>query len=44
MADRSLAGKKIAVLVEHQYIAAEIRCYQERFARYGARVHVMSRL
>ena len=44
MADRSLAGKKIAVLVESQYVAAEIKCYQERFASYGAEVHLMSRL
>ena len=44
MADRSLAGKKIAVLVESQYVSAEIRCYQERFAGYGAEVHLMSRL
>ena len=44
MADRSLAGKKIAVLVESQYVAAEITCYQERFAGYGAEVHLMSRL
>jgi putative intracellular protease/amidase len=44
MADKSLAGKKIAVLVESQYIAAEIKCYQERFTSYGAEVHLMSRL
>ncbi|MGZ8996578.1 MAG: DJ-1/PfpI family protein, partial [Rhodospirillales bacterium] len=44
MADKSLAGKKIAVLVESQYVAAEIKCYQERFAGYGAEVHLMSRL
>jgi putative intracellular protease/amidase len=44
MADRSLAGRKIAVLVESQYIAAEIKCYQERFASYGAEVHLMSLL
>src|SRR5512144_2855009 len=44
MADKSLAGKKIAVLVESQYIAAEIKCYQERFASYGATVDLMSRL
>ena len=44
MADKSLAGKKIAVLVESQYIPAEIKCYQERFAGYGAEVHLMSRL
>ena len=36
MADKSLAGKKIAVLVEAQYIPAEIKIYQERFASYGA--------
>ena len=44
MADRSLAGRKIAVLVESQYIAAEIKCYQERFAGYGAEVHLLSHL
>ena len=38
MADKSLAGKKIAVLVESQYVSAEIKCYQERFAGYGAEV------
>jgi putative intracellular protease/amidase len=32
------------VLVESQYIPAEIRCYQERFAERGAEVHLMSRL
>lgn len=44
MADQVLAGKKIAVLVESQYIAHEIRTYQDRFSGYGARVDVMSRL
>ena len=44
MPDKSLAGKKIAVLVESQYIPAEIKCYQERFASYGAEVHLMSLL
>jgi putative intracellular protease/amidase len=44
MPDKSLAGKKIAVLVEAQYIPAEIKCYQERFASYGAEVHLMSLL
>ena len=44
MADPVLAGKKIAVLVESQYIAHEIRTYQDRFSGYGARVDVMSRL
>lgn len=44
MPDRSLAGRKIGVLVESQYIPAEIKCYQERFASYGAEVHLMSNL
>ena len=44
MPDKSLAGKKVAVLVEAQYIPAEIKCYQERFASYGAEVHLMSLL
>jgi hypothetical protein len=39
-----LAGKKIAVLVESQYIPGEIKIYQERFAGYGATVHFVSRL
>jgi putative intracellular protease/amidase len=44
MSDTTLSGKKIAVLVESQYIPAEIRCYQERFASYGAEVHLVSNL
>ena len=36
MPDKSLAGKKITVLVEADYIPAEIKCYQRRFASYGA--------
>jgi putative intracellular protease/amidase len=44
MADNRLAGKKIAVLVESQYLPAEIRCYQERFGSYGAEVHLVSNL
>ena len=44
MADPVLAGKKIVVLVESQYIAHEIRTYRDRFAGYGASVEVMSRL
>jgi protease I len=44
MADPVLAGRKIAVLVESQYIPHEIRTYQERFAGYGASVELMSRL
>jgi protease I len=44
MSEKPLAGKKIAVLVESQYIAAEIRTYQTRFAAYGAEVHLMTNL
>jgi putative intracellular protease/amidase len=44
MPDQSLDGMKVAVLVESQYIPAEIRCYQDRFAAYGAQVHLVSRL
>jgi putative intracellular protease/amidase len=40
----NLSGKKIAVLVESQYIPSEIKTYQERFAGYGAKVDLMSRL
>src|ERR1035438_8349041 len=39
-----LAGKKLAVLVESQYIPGEIKIYQERFAGYGATVDLVSRL
>ncbi|MDQ3760391.1 MAG: DJ-1/PfpI family protein [Actinomycetota bacterium] len=39
-----LAGKKVAVLVESQYIPGEIKIYQERFAGYGATVDLVSRL
>jgi protease I len=41
---QTLAGKRIAVLVESQYIPAEIEIYQRRFAGYGATVELMSRL
>ncbi len=44
MPDQVLAGRKIAVLVESQYIAHEIRTYHERFAAHGAEVELMSRL
>ncbi len=44
MADQSLAGKKIAVVLESQYIPGEIKIYQERFAGYGATVDLVSRL
>jgi protease I len=44
MPDQPLDGKKIAVLVESQFIPAEISCYQDRFASYGAEVHLISYL
>jgi protease I len=44
MAIRMLEGKKIAVLVETEYIPEEIAAYQTRFAELGATVHFMSRL
>ena len=44
MTDKRLAGKKIAVVVESQYIPREIKTYQERFAQYGASVDLVSRL
>lgn len=39
-----LAGKKIAVLVESQYIPGEIEAYRYGFGALGAEVHFMSRL
>jgi protease I len=44
MATITLAGKKIAVLVETEFIPEEIEAYQKRFAELGATVHLMSRL
>ena len=44
MVDKPLTGKKIAVLVESEYIPGEIRLYQERFTSYGAQVDLMSRM
>jgi protease I len=44
MSDLPLNGKKIAVLVESQYVPGEIKIYQERFASYGATVELVSRL
>jgi putative intracellular protease/amidase len=44
MNDRVLAGRKIAVLVENQYIPWEIQTYQQRFAEHGATVDLMTRL
>lgn len=39
-----LAGRKIAVLVESQYIPGEIEAYRYGFGALGAEVHLMSRL
>ncbi|MBV9386095.1 MAG: DJ-1/PfpI family protein [Chroococcidiopsidaceae cyanobacterium CP_BM_ER_R8_30] len=44
MATAMLAGKKIAVLVEHEFIPDEIAAYQQRFPELGATVDLMSRL
>jgi protease I len=44
MATRILEGKKIAVLVETEYIPYEIAAYQTRFPELGATVDLMSRL
>lgn len=44
MASGGLEGKKIAVLVETEYIPEEIAAYQTRFQELGATVHLMSRL
>jgi putative intracellular protease/amidase len=44
MAVTPLAGKKVAVVVESQYIPGEIKIYRERFAGYGATVDLVSRL
>ncbi len=39
-----LANRKIAVLVESQYIPEELCVYREKFTELGAEVHFMSRL
>ncbi len=44
MTFRILTGKKIAVLVESQYIPGEIEAYRYGFGTLGAEVHFMSRL
>ncbi|MFT3785857.1 MAG: DJ-1/PfpI family protein [Tepidisphaeraceae bacterium] len=40
----TLKGKKIAVLVESQYIPGELNAYRKCFGAAGAEVHFMSRL
>jgi protease I len=44
MSSDMLSGKKIAVVVESEYIPAEIAAYQTRFPELGATVDLMSRL
>jgi putative intracellular protease/amidase len=44
MGSLPLAGLKVAVLVESQYIAAEIELYRRRFAEAGASVDLMANL
>lgn len=44
LGENALAGKKVAVIVESQYIPQEIAIYQERFAGYGATVELVSQL
>ena len=44
MMNNQLAGKKVAVVVESQYIPSEINTYLDRFALYGAKVDLVSRL
>lgn len=41
---KPLEGKKIAVLVETEFIPEEFEAYQTRFPQLGATVHLMSRL
>jgi putative intracellular protease/amidase len=44
MNDAPLKDKKIAVLVETEFVPAEIKAYREQFGTLGAQVDVMSRL
>jgi protease I len=44
MNDRPLEGKKIAVLVEHEFVPGEIVGYRYGFTALGAEVHFMTRL
>lgn len=44
MVTKTLESKKIAVLVETEFIPEEIAAYQTRFPELGATVHFMSRL
>ncbi|MDR2601389.1 MAG: DJ-1/PfpI family protein [Spirochaetaceae bacterium] len=42
--EKTLAGKKIAVLVENKFIPEEIQAYQTGFRLYGAEVDFVSRI
>lgn len=44
MSTKMLEGKKIAVLLETEFIPEEIAAYQTHFPKLGATVHLMSRL
>lgn len=44
MSEQLLMGKKVAVLVESEYIHGEIDWYRSRFPALGAEVHFMSNL
>jgi putative intracellular protease/amidase len=44
MVNQPLSGKKIAVLVESQYIPVELKTYQTKFKQLGATVHLVSRM
>ncbi|BAY38703.1 ThiJ/PfpI domain-containing protein [Nostoc sp. NIES-2111] len=44
MATRMLEGKKVAILVETEFIPEEIAAYRQRFGELGASVDFMSRL
>ncbi|HMD84575.1 MAG TPA: thiamine biosynthesis protein ThiJ, partial [Terriglobia bacterium] len=44
MSSAPLAGKKVAVLVESEYIPYEIHAYRAQFPALGAEVHFIARL
>jgi protease I len=44
MVTRMIEGKKVAILVETEFIPEEITAYRQRFPELGATVHFMSRL
>lgn len=44
LTEKPLKGKKIALIVESQYIPGELQIYQDYFGNNGAEVHLISRL